>query len=72
MDAFLLHPWGWHIFGGGGLWHWPLFVEADLRIAEAASFGARPPRLLRAKRMVDLATIFGKLGGVGMGVRSMM
>ena len=62
----LVHHWGWHIFGGGGSWHWPLLVEADLSIPE------RTRRLLRAKILVDSAAIFGELGGVGLCDRSMM
>ena len=67
VDAVPLHHWGWQIFGVGGLWRWPLLVEANFWIAEAACFGARPQHLLRAKILVDSVATFGELCGVGLG-----
>ena len=36
VDAVWWHQLGWKIFSSGGLGHWPLVVEADLGLAEAA------------------------------------
>ena len=39
-------------------------MEADLRLAEAACFGARRRQLLRAEILADSGEFFGGFGGV--------
>ena len=69
MDAVSLHQRGWQIFEGGGLWHWPLLVLADLGLGGGDMFW-RSAAAFIAGDFGGFGHIFWEFGGVGFGGRS--